>query len=259
MPVFPTSVPQPQNCTSISNQGSQVLIGSLDTCADEPTVVTLTISAAAAINATTISVTNNALAGTNNRLRKGTVLSFGANRAVVATEATIAGGAGTTVITVEPLVATLAISATTQTWFLQKLLAPQSVPINEESSTTDISDLSNGLQGTETVVKLMLNPQIQIINRFDDRAYNDIISKAARVGGLVYVVFALSDTSHVFGRAVVSGNNREFTQMDVQKPSFTLLMQSPWYSYSAFSYESTANQGLINTARQLAGLAPLTP
>jgi hypothetical protein len=257
MPVFPSSVPQPQNCTSISNQGSLVLVGALDACGDEPTVITLTNTASVAVGDQVIILSNNAVAASSNYLRKGAVLTFGAVKVVVTANTLLTGGAGTTSVPIEPATATIASNATATSWFLQKLLAPQSVPINEESSTTDISDLTNGLQGTETVVKLMLNPQIQIINRFDDRAYNDIISKAAKVGGLVYVVFALSDTSHVFGRAVVSGNNREFTQMDVQKPSFTLLMQSPWYSYSAFAYESAANKTLINQARVLANLNPL--
>ena len=186
-------------------------------------------------------------------LRKGSILHFGAVKAVVTVD-TVIPIAGTVTVPVEKLTSNIAANATAQTWALLRVLAPQSLPINEESSTTDTTDLTNGLQGSEVVTKLMLNPSIQVINRFDDKAVNDIIRKAAKVGGTIYTTFALSDKSHVFGRAVVSGFNNEFAQSDISKPTFNLLMQAPYFSMTIWNYESTANQVLINDARKLCGL-----
>lgn len=254
MALFPTSVPQPENCSSLSAQGSILLVGKLNSCASEPDVLTITNTAAAAINDETLTLSSNAtITQGAPTLRKGSILHFGVNKAVVTADTVIAI-AGTTVVPVEKLVAAITINATASTWALLRVLAPQTIPVNEESSTTDTTDLTNGLQGSEVVTKLMLNPSIQVINRFDDKAVNDVIRKAAKVGGTVYTVFALSDTSHVFGRAVVSGFQNEATQSDIMKPTFNLLMQSPWYSYTMLKYENTATQTLINEGRKLAGL-----
>ena len=254
MPLFPTTTPQPQNCSSISNQGSLLLVGKLNNCADEPDVIVITNTAAAAIDDVQLTVSSNAtIAQGAPTLRKGSILHFGTSKAVVTAD-TVVAITGTTVVPVEKLTAIIAANATASTWALLRVLAPQTLPINEESSTTDTTDLTNGLQGSEVVTKLMLNPSVQVINRFDDRAVNDIIRKAAKVGGTIYTAFALSDTSHVFGRAVVSGFNLEFAQSDISKPTFNLLMQAPYFSYTMWRYESTANQVLINDARKLCGL-----
>ncbi len=257
MPIFPQVVPQPQNCNSISNQGSLLLVGELDNCADEPTVFTMTPAAAAA-GATSVTITANSLpSGTARYIRKGSILHFGTKTATVTEESVINGGGGSVTIQVEALSAALLVTDVASSWGLLRVLAPQSIPINNESSTTDVMDLTNGLQGSEVVTKLMLNPSIQVVNRLDDRAVNDLIYKASLVGGTIYTTFALSDTSHVFGRAIVSGFNKEFTQADVQKPSFNLLMQAPWFNYTTYAFESTANKTLINNARKLAGLSVL--
>ncbi len=254
MALFPSTVPQAANCSSISNQGSILLVGKLNNCADEPDVLTITNTAAAAINDVSLTLSSNATIGQGApTLRKGSILHFGANKAVVTADTVIAI-AGTTAVPVEKLTAAIAVNATAETWALLRVLAPQALPINEESSTTDTTDLTNGLQGSEVVTKLMLNPSVQVINRFEDKAVNDVIRKAAKVGGTIYTAFALSDTSHLFGRAVVSGFNVEFAQSDISKPTFNLLMQAPYFSYTMYKYESTANQLLINEARRFAGL-----
>lgn len=256
MGIFPSTVPQPQNCSSISNQGSILLVGELQNCADEPAVITITANAAVAVNATTMTITTDATA--DFYLRKGAVLTFGTSptppTVTVTAETLVASGVAPVTIPIEAATVAITANLTATTWGLLKVLAPQTLPINEEASTTDTTDLTFGLQGSETVVKLMLNPQVQIISRLDDRAYHGIISKAAKVGGTIFCAFVLSDTSHVFGRAVVSGNNKEFTQSDINKPTFNLLMQAPWYSYLAFAYETPANKTVINRARLLSGL-----
>jgi hypothetical protein len=255
MPLFPSTVPQPQNCSSISNQGSILLVGNLLNCADEPDILTITNSTAAAIDAVTLSLRSNAtITQGAPTLRKGSILHFGTLKAVVTDDTVIPVGTTAVPVPVEKLNAAIASNATAQTWALLRVLAPQTLPINEESSTTDTTDLTNGLQGSEVVTKLMLNPSVQVINRFDDKAVNDVIRKAAKVGGTIYTAFALSDTSHLFGRAVVSGFNVEFAQSDISKPTFNLLMQSPYFSYTMFRYESTDNQLVINDARKLGGL-----
>lgn len=257
MAIFPQAVPQPQNCGSISAQGSLLLVGNLLNCADEPDLLTITNTAAAAVAATSLTLSSSAvLAQGATVLRKGGILYFGVNKAIVTADTTIAIGTPTAV-PVEPLVAAIAANATAQTWALQRVLAPQTIPVNEESSTTDITDLTYGLQGSETVTKLMLNPSISVINRFDDRAINDIIHGAAQIGGTIYAVIAGSDTTHVFGKAVVSGFNKEFAQSDVTKPSFTLLYQAGYQSKKMFRYLTTAEQLLVNQARRAAGLTEL--
>jgi hypothetical protein len=250
-------IPKISNCQEIANAGSSLLITPLPNCAEEP--ITYAVEADAAVAALGTTLLLNVLTPTSTfTLRKGSRLYFGANYVTVQTETVVSTAGSPNTVPIEPAVAAIAVNATATTWGSLKVLSPTALPIDNASQMVNRTDLSNGLQGSETKTKVMMTSQCEVITRPDDKAYWGVIFPAAQSDNDIYAVLIRgTDQRHAFGRAKVSNANEGGQIEEINRVTFTLNFQTPFASPSLFDYLTVPEQTAVNNLRRLSGLAPL--
>lgn len=248
--------PQPLGVNEVHNAGSIVLVGALASGLSVPTTATLTPSAAATAAATSISIASDQTNGT--WVRKGSILSFGTTPkiAIVTADTKVLNTA--TSVPVEPLVAAIATTDTATSWGLLQLLSPINIPLNNTDQSEDRTDHTYGLQGGEVKTKVMAESQIQVFDRGDDRAYNELVQPASTSGNYIFMHIIRSggaNNKHIWGRVQISGNTDDGGVAALSKPQFTAKFQAPYAQPTRYQYETTAKKALMNDVMKLSGLA----
>jgi hypothetical protein len=244
------------SCRRIININSVLLVAKL-TCPNEEADITTLTPAAAASGATTVSVTSNNAGDIY--LRKGSVLKFGTKSATVTADTLVPTGAGATAVPVEALTAAITATDLATTYAAQRILSPMNIPTNMTSQKEDSTDLSQGINGSETVVKVTSSIQIQAFNDINDRALYEYVFDAARVGGEIFAMVVRGGSGiTTFGRAIVSDYTDDGAVNTQSKPSFTLDFQGNFRNIQPYRYLSVSEKATLNNLRALFGLAALT-
>lgn len=249
--LFPFA-PQPIGEYEVHNAGSIVLVGAVGFGQSQPIEAILTPSAAASAAATSISLTSDQTLGT--WIRKGSVLSFGTppKIAVVTADTKVLNTA--TAVPVEPLVGAIATSDTAKSWGLLQILSPISIPLSQSDTSEDRTDHTYGLQGGEVKTKIMFESQLQVFDRTDDRALNEIIQPAATSGKYCFVHIIRNGGKHAYGRTQVTNPTDDGGIAALSKPQFTLKYQAPFATPSRYQYLDAARKTLLNDVMKLSGL-----
>lgn len=244
------------NCNEILNTGSALYIQRLVCPNLEPNVVTFTVDAEALADAETLDLTHDS--ADTQYLRRGAILTFGLETAVVALDTEIPTGAAAVSVPVEALEATIVASATSESWVMQRLLSPINIPTNVEAQEENRTDLSSGLRGSMVKTKIEHNPQVSAFANISDRALYDIILEASLSDNEVYVLIVRSSGVHSFGRALISGWNDDGATESLSKPQFTIKYQGNWSVTKPYVYMTPEQQTAVNELRALSGLSQLS-
>lgn len=251
--LFPQEV---DSCRRIININSVLLVAKL-TCPNDEADVTILTPAVAAIGDTTVSVTSNNAEGIY--LRKGSVIKFGTKTATVTADTLVPTGATATAVPVEALTAAIVATDLANTYAAQRILSPMNIPTNLTTQKEDSTDLSQGINGSEVVVKVTSSVQIQVFNDINDRALYEYIFDAAKVGGEVFAMIVRGGSGiTTFGRAIVSDYTDDGAVNTQSKPSFTLDFQGNFRNIQPYRYLSATEKTALNDFRALFGLAALT-
>lgn len=254
-------VPSPIATNEILTAGSQLFVANLAPSNSirplEPPVITFTTEAAATSAATSISVTHDQ-ATDPVVLRQGTILYFGAVKAVVTAETSVAAGATGVTVPVEALSANIADAATATTWNLRRILSPTDLPNTSTDTMVDRKDLTFGLQGAQVKVGTAFEIQVTAIRDPKDRALDEIIYPASNGAQSIFAHIAYNGGLHVWGSAKVSNFSMPNPINEIQRPQFTLNFQAPYARPTVFTYLTTAEKSIFNTVMQLSGLNTYT-
>lgn len=250
-------VPTLSNCREIANAGSTLYVAPINNCLEEPIVYALEADTAVAALATTASI-NLLTPASTIYLRKGARLTFTAGFVIVAADTVITTATSPVVVPIEPATSAIAINATAFSWGALTLLSPTNIPIDNSSQMVNRTDLSNGLQGSETKTKVMMTSQVELITRPDDRAFWQYVFPAAQSDIDIYALIVRGvDQRHAFGRAKVSNLNDGGQIEEINRVTLTLNFQASFAAPTLFDYLTTVEQTEINLVRTYAGLAPL--
>jgi hypothetical protein len=253
---FADSFPQEtQSCRRVINVNSTLLVAKLTCPNDEADITTLT-PAAASVGATSITLVSNNAADI--WIRKGAVLKLGTKVATVTANTLIPTGVAGASVPVEPLVAAIVAADLGQTYAAQRILSPINIPTNLTSQKEDSTDLSQGINGSETVVKVTSSVQIQVFNDINDRALYEYVFDAAKVGGEVFAMIVRGGSGiTTFGRAIVSDYTDDGAANTQSKPQFTLDFQGQYRNIEPFQYLSATEKTALNNLRALFSLPAL--
>lgn len=254
-------------CNEFYNAGSIIRVLSLFNCNQEPTVYSLNLAAAVALNATTISVfidpvptgvvVDGAAAATPGvYVQKGSVLYFGTIPVVpsetVLVTATTSGAAQT--IPIEPATAAIASGAIANTWGLVQINSPTDLPLNLNSNNVDRQDLTFGLQGSEVITSVSLQTQLSMIATKNDPGVWNTLLPAAQNGADVFCVIHRTGDVRAWGRVKVSNFQINGQIKEISRLQCQIMFQAPW---TMISYESLTSPTLQNTYRLVGRLAGL--
>lgn len=257
-----------KTCDEIQNAGSILKVANLEKCATEPIVYTLT-PAAAAINAETISVyISNPVVPTTPPpgyvppkvwLQKGTKLYFGTTFKPVTVAAntlvngTTAGTAAT--VPVDPLTQAIAATDTALTWGMMMILSPTDLPLSDNDSTVDRTDLTYGLQGSTVKTTKEKTSQITVIARPDDRAFWEIVYPASQGSQNIFAHVIRNGGLSAWGPAKVMSLTNPGAIREISRPQFTLNFQAPYASPTLREYiTNSAQQTAFDTVMRLSGV-----
>lgn len=256
-------VPAIETCEEIQNAGSIIKVAKLVRCASEPTVYVLTPAAAAQLGDTEIDLYISSPTATTPppsiRLQKGTRLYFGPGfiPATVAADTLIDGTtAGTAVLVpVDPLTAAIAAGDTASTWGLQMILSPTDIPVSDNDSTVDRSDLNYGLQGSTVKTGKEKSSQVAIIARTDDRAFWEIVYPASQGGQNIFAHIIKTGGVRVWGPAKAMSLTQPGAIREISRPSFNLVFQAPFSSPTLRQYiTDPVQQASFDTVMRLSGI-----
>lgn len=263
-------VPAITTCEEIQNAGSILKVAPLINCASEPTIYELTPSAAAAANAESISlfISSPVVPATppagyvppRVRLAKGTVLYFGAAfnlLAVVANDVLVNGTTAATAVAVpvDPLAAPIAVTDRARTWGLQTLLSPTDLPLTDNDSTVDRTDLTYGLQGATVKTTKEKSSAVAIIARTDDRAFWEVIYPASQGAQNIFAHFIKSGGVRAWGPAKIMSLTQPGAIREISRPTFTLSFQSPFAAPTLRQYiTDTVQLNTFDTVMRLSGV-----
>lgn len=252
-----TFVPPTIATNEVLTAGAQLFVASLASATSprplEPVVITFTADAAAASEDTSISLTHNQ-ASTAVIVRQGMVLYFGAVKAVITAETSIASGSSATSVPVEALSASIAEDATATSWNLLRVLSPSDIPNTSTDTMVDRKDLTFGLQGSQVKVGTTFEPQVTVIRNPNERALDQIIYPASNGAQSIFAHIVYPGGLHVWGSTKVSNFTLPNAINEIQRPQFTLNFQAPYARPTIFAFLSTAEKAVFNTVMQLSGL-----
>ena len=256
-------VPAIETCEEIQNAGSLIKVANLFKCASEPTVYELTPAAAADAGDESIDLYISSPTGTTPapqvRLQKGTKLYFGVALTPVTVSAdtlvtgTAAGSA--TTVPVDPLETAIAATDKARTWGLQMILSPTDIPVTDNDTTVDRSDLTYGLQGSQVKTGKEKSSQITTISRTDDRAFWEVIYPASQGAQNIFAHIIRTGGVHVWGVAKVMSLTQPGTIREIKRDQFNLMFQAPYAAPTLRQYiTDTALQNTFDTVMRLSGI-----
>ena len=251
-------VPKLSSCSEILNAGSQLLVAPLRDCALSPTEYTVEADAAVAINdiSATLVVAAPTAVGTSVTLRKGSRLTFGTSVIVIAEDAVV--GLTPVAVAIEPAAAAVAANATAITYGMLSVLSATNIPIDNQSTMVNRTDLQSGIQGSEVKTKIMMTSQIEIITRPDDRAFWQVMFPAAQNNDDIFaLIIRGQDQRHAWGRAKVANLTDPGQIEEINRVTVSINFQAPYANPTLFRYLGTSDQTVFNGLRSRAGLLPL--
>lgn len=256
-------LPAIETCEEIQNAGSIIKVANLFKCASEPTVYVLTPAAAAAVGDTEIDLYISSPIGTTPVptvfLQKGTRLYFGTGYTpvTVAADTTVDGTTAATADTVpvDPLTAAIAVSDTAQTWGLQMILSPTDIPLTDNDTTVDRSDLTYGLQGSTVKTGKEKSSAVAIIARTDDRAFWEIVYPASQGAHNIFVHIIRTGGVRAWGPAKIMSLTQPGAIREISRPTFTLNFQAPYSQPTLRQYiTDPAQQASFDAVMRLSGI-----
>lgn len=259
-------VENPIPCRLLLNQGSLIKVSKLG-CLEDPPIYTLT-PAVATIGATSVSVTVSAavpssylaaISATNPLvIEKGRTLYFGGTAAVVTATTRITVPATATVIPVRALTAAIAITNTASILETFTLLSPTDLPLTNNTTTVESTDLTSGSQASTQQVIKDLSVALAWNGRADDEADWQVLHKAADKLEDIYVHIYRKGGLHTFGRAQVNNPTRTGAIKEVMRCTAQLMFQPDYAQPTLASYLSAADLAYLTSVTQLAGFASVT-
>lgn len=192
-------------------------------------------------------------------LQKGLVLYCGATnkKAIVAADTLItATSAGTAqAVPVDPLASGIAGTDVAQTWALTKLLSPTDIPLTDNDTTVDRTDLTFGLQGSTVKTAKDKSSQITLVARADDRAYYKLVYPASQGTQNLFSHITRTSGVHAWGLAKVMSLTTPGTIREIERPSFTQNFQAPFAAPTRREYLTAEQKTIWDRVMRLSGLS----
>lgn len=259
-------LPDLESCGEIQNAGSILKVSNLINCSNEPVVYELTLAGGAAANAESISLFISAPAAApapalppKVTVPKGSRLYFGAAfiGVTVASDTTIDGTTAATAVgvPVDPLPSAITTADKARTWGLQMILSPTDLPLTDNDTTVDRSDLTYGLQGSTVKTGKEKSSQVTIISRTEDRAFWEIVYPASQSTNNIFVHIIRTGGMRTWGPAKVMSLTQPGAIREISRPQFTLSFQTPFASPTLRQYiTDTKQQTTFDTVMRLSGV-----
>lgn len=181
-----------------------------------PTQYTVTLTAAVAQNATSISVT---VTGGTPVVYANTQLVFGGTTLVTTTDTPISG---TTTIAILPAPAAVSSGTATTTFLWGNLLGVQEMSEDSKSSLISIRSLASGKYNDQRVTMNDNSLQFSGWYHQKDSCMANVIKVSYRNASEIYFQAEYTDGENVRGIGVISSLTRAAKLDDVQKYTFTL-------------------------------------
>jgi hypothetical protein len=245
-----------ENCQRITTGGGLLLLAPLTCPNNEPDTVIWTNLTAAAVAANTLSLRHDQAGEVY--ISAGTILTFGANIAVVTATTLVPTGATGTNVPVEALTAAIAANATaTLAKGVLRLLSPTNIPINLTSQKEDSTDLDDGIKSSEVVTSVATSIAVSAFDSVEDRALYSLVFPLADVGGQLFAMAVRSNGVVTAGRAIVSNYTNDQAVKTVSKVQFSLDFQGKYANISPYRYLTVAQKTALNNLRKFMGLSVL--
>lgn len=250
------------NILEMLNAGSLCRVAELINCANEPTVYTLELSAAALIGANSISVFIDPVpAGITTPsvyLSAGSKLYFGATFAAVTVAEDVTITATTSVaaqvVEVDTLIAGLASGDAAQTWGMFSVASATDIPLNLNTNTVDRQDLTNGLQGSMVTTSVDLQSQLAFIATPEDPAIWKVIYPYTQAGKDFFCLLERSGGIRAWGKCKGSNISIPGAIKEIARGSVQLMFQSSFAAPTLRQYQTVTQQATFDIVGRLAGV-----
>lgn len=256
---------QAENCNSLNNGGSLVLVGTLGKCLKEPDVYVLEVDAAVTaldeivnvfIQSVPVGVTTPSV-----YLQQGQVLAFTADAGLTYQYATVAADIEITeiatpgqAVSINPAVEDIAAASLANYWGLYRLLAPEGFDVTINPGKESATNLNAGLKTKEVVTSLALAGNLSMILEADDPGYWKILHNAAVTGGDLFAIVAKPGGIYTWGNTQIGNYARPGQKQSLQKATMEFMFQDVWLSPPMYKYLPAPDQLLMQEVLRLSGL-----
>jgi hypothetical protein len=255
----------PSSCDYIPNAGRQIFLTKLAECETEPYAYTIDV-AAGSIGDKFLTITVNPASNVGapdafvEFYNRRTLYLLIQDSAVLYTSVTVTNGNQIVAInnvpdqiSVQPLTKNIA-AGTYKVWNSLPILSATEATVERQSSMVNRTDLTNGIQGSEAIVKITQEATIKLITRKDDRAYYTILDGAKTENKSFYCVIVCNDTSRTyFGRVQIRSHADTGAIEEINSAEIRLVFQVPFAASTAYDYATPAEQKCLSEIYQLTG------